>query len=99
MESHPQNPEFRKNPENFRPCVYKPSNPCVFQPVQSRFYLFLRNHRLHGEQCVSRWFLKESAIMNQHCFLRVGLPGFSKTGTVKPVKNGHSQKTENWFSK
>ena len=21
MESHPQNPEFRNNPENFRPCI------------------------------------------------------------------------------
>ena len=23
MESHPQNPEFRNNPENFHPCVSK----------------------------------------------------------------------------
>ena len=22
MESQPQNPEFRNNPENFRPCMY-----------------------------------------------------------------------------
>ena len=23
MESHPQNPEFRNNPENFHPCGYQ----------------------------------------------------------------------------
>ena len=23
MESQPQNPEFRNNPENFHPCIYK----------------------------------------------------------------------------
>ena len=23
MESQPQNPEFRNNPENFRPCIHK----------------------------------------------------------------------------
>ena len=68
MESHPQNPEFRNNFENFHPCNYKLFNPCVFQPLQSQFHLFLWNHRLDGEQCVSRWVLKESANMDQHCF-------------------------------
>ena len=28
MESQPQNPEFRKNPENFHPCPYK-LNVCI----------------------------------------------------------------------
>ena len=26
MESQPQNPEFRNNPENFHPCIQKKSN-------------------------------------------------------------------------
>ena len=29
MESQPQNPEFRINPENFHPCLQEGNNKCV----------------------------------------------------------------------
>ena len=31
MESHPQNPEFRNNPENFHPCVNETD--CTFHII------------------------------------------------------------------
>ena len=34
MESQPQNPEFRINPENFHPCIYK--TPAKFQKDQDK---------------------------------------------------------------
>ena len=37
MESQPQNPEFRINPENFHPCLLKVySKTCVKRPLINR---------------------------------------------------------------
>ena len=34
MESQPQNPEFRKNPENFHPCLQEGNNKGVGETVK-----------------------------------------------------------------
>ena len=45
MESQPQNPELRINPENFHPCVNREGNPSVFSYLilikQSSYKVFL----------------------------------------------------------
>ena len=37
MESQPQNPELRNNPENFHPCVYLPNPNMPLCPIESNF--------------------------------------------------------------
>ena len=38
MESQPQNPEFRNNPENFHPCTVK--NVCFFTHAPLKMFVF-----------------------------------------------------------
>ena len=41
MESQPQNPEFRKNPENFHPCPFE--NRVDPDPLASSDYIYTNN--------------------------------------------------------
>ena len=44
MESQPQNPEFRNNPENFNPCIYPANNVkivCIYKTFMSRINFML----------------------------------------------------------
>ena len=59
MESRLQNPEFRNNPENFHPCLYKDLNVVV---TINHVHLFVRNYlhsiSLAGQHFVMLWLIR-----------------------------------------
>ena len=50
MESQPQNPEFRNNPENFHPCVMS----ATYIQMQSRQPLIMKANTMNPDQTAPR---------------------------------------------
>ena len=93
MESRPQNPEFRNNPENFHPCSIRASN--SLDPDQLVLIWVQTVCKGYQQKLPLAW--KELNRCHPYmCSARQGLKCCNST--VKPCKTATLKKTTNWLS-